>query len=552
MKLAVLSAFAALAASAAASAATAPPPPLGKRVSFEPTNNVGVGLRHCNYVCSADAPDGSDDFNFVLVAALNGNKAAGSVSIQSVNFDDHFLSPIRGGGKVGINTSPDADDASWMLTPGLSDPSNWTLVTQSKVGALSGFVLSVNASRTNPCGDGPDVTLQAPGDAKAASQTWIVGAPPPPPPPPPSTFTIDATVVDHVVKREFMGCHMDPGYTQDPLGWTANLVYGQAFEGSPASKVFAWNDATSAGVTATVALDPAVHVNPSVALPALSVAFTSGAGVAGWSNRGIGNEGLSIQALPYEGYVLVLAPQAVTLYVGLHNRDAKTVLDSASIAVAGAPGWQQVRCRRRRRRHAATPAPSPHASSPHASSPSALAASRAHRPLRSRASLHTPPAGALHSVPRRARGVRLDRAGQRRDGGLRPHGPESRAHLYSLRGRVRRGPGGAGQRAHRLLAARAGRVGQLRGPARVAARRRDAAADGHHDHPPGRHRLAELPLEGLDPGLAAVAAAVHGPHVGRLAHRLVGPLRVHRHVHGRAHQAHRHAGLGPEQGRRLG
>jgi hypothetical protein len=40
----------------------------------------------------------------------------------------------------------------------------------------------------------------------------------------------------------------------------------------------------------------------------------------------------------------------VTLYVGLHNRDAKTVLDSASIAVAGAPGWQQVRCRRRRRR----------------------------------------------------------------------------------------------------------------------------------------------------------------------------------------------------------
>ena len=136
---------------------------------------------------------------------------------------------------------------------------------------------------------------------------------------------------------------MDPGYTQDPLGWTANLVYGQAFEGSPASKISAWNDATSAGVVATVALDAAVHVNPSApAFPSLSVVFTSGSGVAGRSNRGIGNEGLSIQARPYEGYVIVLAPAAVTLYVGLHDRDAKTVLDSQSIAVAGSADWQQV------------------------------------------------------------------------------------------------------------------------------------------------------------------------------------------------------------------
>ena len=334
-----------LAALAAAASAAAPAqrafPPVGARVSFEPSNNVGLGLRHCNYVCSADAPDGSEDFDFRLVAALNKNGKPGSYSIQSINFGDHYLSPIAGGGKVGIITQPNADDASWLLTPGLTDATNWTLVTQSK-GPLSGFVLSVNATRTNPCGDGPDVTLQAPGDANAASQTWIVGNPPPPPPPPPSTFTIDASAVDHVVKKEFMGCHMDPGYTQDPLGWTANLVYGQAFEKSPSSKIYAWNDVSSPGVTATVALDPAVHVNPSVALPALSVAFASGSGIAGWSNRGIGNEGLSIQALPYEGYVLVLAPQAVTLYVGLHDRDAKTVLDSASIAVAGAPGWQQV------------------------------------------------------------------------------------------------------------------------------------------------------------------------------------------------------------------
>ena len=347
---------AATAAGAAAAGAAAAFPPIGSRVSFEPTNNVAVGLRHCNYVCSVDGNDGSDDFNFKIVAALNGNASPGSVSIQSVNFNDHYLSPIGAGAKVGINTNPDADDASFTLTPGLADPSNWTLVTQSKNGALAGFVVSVNSSRTNPCGDGPDVVLAAPGAAGATSQTWIVGSPPPPPPPPPSTLTIDATTVDHVIKREFMGCHMDPGacapseclrrlrtrvharaykrarmrvrarvqaccalfltppayllnrrllsfsplagYTQDPLGWTANLVYGQSFEGSPASKISAWNDVTSAGVTATVALDSAVNVNPSVKTPSLSVTFSSGTGVAGWSNRGIGNE---VSPEPAEG-----------------------------------------------------------------------------------------------------------------------------------------------------------------------------------------------------------------------------------------------------------
>jgi hypothetical protein len=40
--------------------------------------------------------------------------------------------------------------------------------------------------------------------------------------------------------------------------------------------------------------------------------------------------------------VIVLAPSDVVLYVGLHNRDNATVLDSASIAVTGAPDWQKV------------------------------------------------------------------------------------------------------------------------------------------------------------------------------------------------------------------
>jgi hypothetical protein len=159
--------------------ATAAFPPVNSRTTFEPTSDTTIGLRHCTYVCSVDSGD-SDDFHFTLVPALNGNGAPGSVSVQSVNFPDHYLSPIPGsGGKVGINAGPDADEASWLLTPGLSDPTNWTVVTQSK--ATPGLVLTMNNSVTNPCSDGPDVALAAPGAADAIAQTWVVGATPQPP-----------------------------------------------------------------------------------------------------------------------------------------------------------------------------------------------------------------------------------------------------------------------------------------------------------------------------------------------------------------------------------
>ena len=50
-----------------------------------------------------------------------------------------------------MNTNPDADDATWQLTPGIGDASNFTLVSQTKNGALKGFVLSLARSETNPC-----------------------------------------------------------------------------------------------------------------------------------------------------------------------------------------------------------------------------------------------------------------------------------------------------------------------------------------------------------------------------------------------------------------
>jgi hypothetical protein len=97
--------------SASSSALSGSFPPLNEQTTLEPTSDPTVGLRHCTYVCSVDRPDSSDDFHFTLVAALNGDSAPGVVSVQSVNYPDHYLSPIAGsGGKVGINSGPDKDD----------------------------------------------------------------------------------------------------------------------------------------------------------------------------------------------------------------------------------------------------------------------------------------------------------------------------------------------------------------------------------------------------------------------------------------------------------
>ena len=155
-------------------------PPRNQQTSLAPTADLARGLRHCSYVCSADAVEtDNDDFHFTLVAPLNGDAAANAVSVQSVNFPDHYLSPIAGaGGKVGINAAPDVDDATWLLAPGLADPTNWTLISQSK-SAPAGAVLSVAATTTNPCNDGPDVVLAAPGASDA--QTWLIGNAPIPP-----------------------------------------------------------------------------------------------------------------------------------------------------------------------------------------------------------------------------------------------------------------------------------------------------------------------------------------------------------------------------------
>lgn len=214
-----------LASAAAAAHALHAYPPVGTRVSMQPFNDAARGLRHCDYVCSASALEpGNEDFEFDVAAAKNGNTAPGYVSFTSANFPDHLLSPTSTG-KVGVNVNPDVNDGTWQLVP---VGANWTLVSQSNT--FAGMVLSLARTVTNPCGDGPDVVLAAPGAGGMDAQTWVVGAPPPPPPPPPSAFTIAAGTATSTLPDSVRGCHHDEGFMHAPQSFLSQMVYGEAFE----------------------------------------------------------------------------------------------------------------------------------------------------------------------------------------------------------------------------------------------------------------------------------------------------------------------------------
>ena len=108
---------AALLASALAASSAALPPPMGTVVSFEPHALSSVALRHCDYVASFTPDDGSDDFRFKVVPALNGAPSPGA-SLQSINYPNMHFGPTGKGLALGISASLDADDASFTILAG--------------------------------------------------------------------------------------------------------------------------------------------------------------------------------------------------------------------------------------------------------------------------------------------------------------------------------------------------------------------------------------------------------------------------------------------------
>lgn len=141
-----------------------------------------------------------------------------------------------------------------------------------------------------------------------------------------STLTIETGLIDHVNSPMWLGGHLDPGYAQAPWHWTRNIVFGQSFEAPSAYAVRAWSDASDPDVTGSAVLDNSsiAWLNDNARVPSLRLNYTGGAGVLGWSNRGMGGEGLWVQGgSVYEGFVFVRAPLAsVQLYLSVRPRVA--------------------------------------------------------------------------------------------------------------------------------------------------------------------------------------------------------------------------------------
>ena len=313
-----------------------PFPPLGAQISFEPSSNGAIGLRHCNYVCSADKPDGSDDFNFIVIAAANGVPTA--VSFQSVNFPDLLLSPIPGASpKVGINSNADNNDASWLITPDSSLPSMWVIATQSKNAALAGTILSLSRATTNPCSDGPDVVLSLPGSAGIDAQSWSVTVPPPPPP---TSVRVDASTVLSILSPTILGCHLDEGYMHAPQSFLSQMIYGEAFEITNGLRS-GWSSATEGSAMGSAVLDPS-QLFSVAQVPSMKLTFTSGTGLSRLAHRGMGNEGFFLQgSKDYEGFIFARADTATILTVALRDYSSGVVLSSSIVNVPAGGGWNQ-------------------------------------------------------------------------------------------------------------------------------------------------------------------------------------------------------------------
>ena len=337
-------------------------PPLNSSIWLLPAGPNGFlqALRHCDFACSFMPYEaGNNDFSFKLVAALDGSPS--SFSLQSVNYPDHYVTytsdhpPLN---RVGIAAKPDPSTASFLLTPS-SDGSNLTLATRSAVPALRGALLTAARTASGPCnqdpGRTPDAVLEAPG--ARAKQAFVLSttapspgpspSPAPAPPPVPAAVAVDATSVDHLINEAVLGCHMDPGFGNDPMAWSSALIYGQGFPQNEPAKVKAWHDVSTAEGSAVA--DPSTVMNPAAnaiapgGAPTLSLTKTGGAGLVGWGNRGIGGEGLVFQGgKDYEGYVVALAPAGASLVVAMVDRDSNATLASAALTLPPSPAWQKV------------------------------------------------------------------------------------------------------------------------------------------------------------------------------------------------------------------
>jgi hypothetical protein len=181
------------------------------------------------------------------------------------------------------------------------------------------------ASVASGGGQGPGAApAAAPGTATAAAPTAVA-------------FLVDATAPTGPTNPLLAACHADLGYVHASWAFYSQMIMGPAFDSQ--SK---WNPYTaSPGDKLQWAVDSST---PYLGVPAMRVALAAGAGPAGLTNRGMGNEGLAFRAPPggaafYEGWLLARADgaAAVAVTVALRDYTSNATLAEASLTLPGNP-----------------------------------------------------------------------------------------------------------------------------------------------------------------------------------------------------------------------
>lgn len=295
----------------------------------------------------APSPPHADlDFWWEAVPALDGNAAA--ISFESTNYPSYFMVPITASGldettRLGIVPKGqfDLSDASFIAVPGLANPNATSFVSASKNATYAGLHIVVAPGMlSGQCASGysspaGDVFLDD-GTLNPLAATWNAQGTP-------SQQTgvrVDAANVTHIINPLVIGCHSDDGYTRQPRGIYSQMVLPEAFESNPDGH---WLNATTGNIVSSVASD---SKHPFNGVPSMQFTYTSGSGgFAGLSNRGLGQEGYSLEASrDYEGYIFVqgTGAQAATLYIALRDYTTNTVLAQQTFTVLPGTSWVQL------------------------------------------------------------------------------------------------------------------------------------------------------------------------------------------------------------------
>ena len=129
--------------------------------------------------------------------------------------------------------------------------------------------------------------------------------------------------------------HHDYGFEQAPRGFLGNLLYGSSFE-SGTQGVPAWLPLPGPGPAPALATAASFSGKPS-----MSFTLDSAGGESGLRNRGIGGEGLALQAgKPYTVSLFLWSGGTPAAFVELYDFTTNTSLARADfVAVSTGPDW---------------------------------------------------------------------------------------------------------------------------------------------------------------------------------------------------------------------